>query len=281
VSVGGSPDSGWLHETRPEQAHPTTQPGVPGVPGTPVTPGAPEPPDTPGSGKMWAAALVAMMLVFVGLGGYDLFANRHVLGLKPVARPAASASRSMIAYATRTPSASATGNTSASATAPGSPSASSSPPTMTPLQVLSAVSVLAFGPDGTSDGDNPGIASRVLADDGVDAWQSAWYKSAAFGNLQAGTGLLIDMGRQVSISSVHLVLGASLGADVQVRVGDTSELDDLSTAASADDAGGKVRLALPEPVRARYVLVWFTLLPPDGAGTYQVSVYSAIVDGRS
>jgi hypothetical protein len=270
-----------MHETRPEQAHPTTTPGTPGVPG------AAEPLSKPGSGKMWAAGLVALMLVFVGLGGYDLFTNRHVLGLKPVARAAASPSRSMIAYATGSPSGSTTGRASpsvtasatASATAQGSPSASSSP-TVAPVQLLSAVSAVAFGPDGTSDGDNPGIAARVLVGGGVDAWQSAWYKSAAFGNLQAGTGLLVDMGRQVSISSVHLILGTAPGADVQVRLGDMPESGDLSTAASVYDVGGAVRLAPPEPVRARYVLVWFTLLPPDGAGTYQVSVYSITVDGR-
>jgi hypothetical protein len=265
VSVGRSRDSGWIHETRPEQAHP----------GPPT-----EPPNTPAAGKMWAATLAALMLVFVGLGGYDLFTNRHLLGVRPVARSAASPARSVIANATGTPSVSATGSVSASAsaTAQGSPSASSS---STPLRVLSAVSAVAFGPDGTSDGDNPGIASHVLVGDGAAAWQSAWYKSAAFGNLQAGTGLLLDMGRRVSISSVHLVLGAPLGADVQVRLGDTPDLGDLSTAASVDNVGGKVRLAPPEPVRARYVLVWFTLLPPDGAGTYQVSVYSITIDGRS
>ena len=271
MSVGGSRDSGWLHETRPEQARPTTPPG------------ATEPPDTPGSGKMWAAALAALMLVFAGLGGYDLFADRHLLGLKPAARAVASASRSVTASATGSPSATTPGSASASASATasatGSPSASSSP-TLAPVRVLSAVSAVAFGPDGTSDGDNPGIASRVLVGDG-DAWETAWYASAAFGNLQAGTGLLVDMGRRVSVSSVHLVLGAEPGADVQVRLGDTPEPGDLTTAASAYDAAGAVRLAPSEPVRAQYVLVWFTLLPPDGAGTYQVSVYGITVDGRS
>jgi hypothetical protein len=224
------------------------------------------------------------MLVFAGLGGYDLFTNRHVLGAKPVSAPAASASRSVTAPATGSPSASSTGSASvpatATATTRGSPTASSSP-APAPVQVLSVVSAAAFGPDGTSDGDNPDAASRVLAGDGVDAWRSAWYETAEFGNLQTGTGLLLDMGTQVSVSSVRLRLGTASGADVQVRLGDTPEPGDLSTAASADDVGGTVHLAPTQPARARYVLVWFTLLPPDGAGTYQVSVYSITVDGRS
>jgi hypothetical protein len=33
-----------------------------------------------------------------------------------------------------------------------------------------------------------------------------------------------------------------------------------------------VRLRLPSPVRARYLLIWFTALPPDDDGTYQAYV---------
>lgn len=257
MSVGKSPNSGWLQETRPERLHPAEPPGE----------GRP--------GKKWVAALVGLVVIFVVLGGYDLFSDRHLLGAKPTASAPRSVVRSATASAGRTASASAP----ASARAPGSPTASS-PATPTPVRVLSAVSAVAFGPNGTSDGDNPGIAARVLAGDGVDAWQSAWYESAAFGNLQAGTGLLLDMGKRVSVSSVRLELGASVGADVQVRLGGTPELSGLSTAASAYGVGGTVRLTPSAPVRARYVLVWFTLLPPDSAGTYQVRVYSVKVDGR-
>lgn len=264
MSVGGSPDSGWLHETRPERAQRTAAP------------------KTPGSGKLWVAALAALALVFAGLSGYDLFTNRHLLAAKPIASPAASASasRRSVAFAAASPSASENGGASAIATgtARGSPTASS-PATVAPARVLTAVSAVAFGPDGTSDGDNPGIASRVLTGDG--AWESSWYETAEFGNLQTGTGLLLDMGGPVSVSSVRLELGATQGADVHVRLGDTPELSDLSTAASGYDVGGAVHLALQKPVRARYVLVWFTLLPPDAAGTYQVSVDSVTVDGRS
>ena len=31
--------------------------------------------------------------------------------------------------------------------------------------------------------------------------------------------------------------------------------------------------------KGRYVLIWFTRLPPDGHGHYQVSVYDVEVDG--
>ena len=37
---------------------------------------------------------------------------------------------------------------------------------------------------------------------------------------------------------------------------------------------------LTSPARARYLLIWFTKLPPDGAGTYQASVYQIAVRGH-
>jgi hypothetical protein len=50
--------------------------------------------------------------------------------------------------------------------------------------------------------------------------------------------------------------------------------------ATSAGAGGTVQLTLASPVRARYVLIWFTKLPPDRAGTYQVSVYRIAVQGQ-
>jgi hypothetical protein len=41
------------------------------------------------------------------------------------------------------------------------------------------------------------------------------------------------------------------------------------TVASAASAGGRVRLRLATPAHGRYVLIWFTRLPPDPAGTFQ------------
>jgi hypothetical protein len=145
---------------------------------------------------------------------------------------------------------------------------------------LTVSAIAAFGPAGVSDGDHPGYASRAL-DDGAQPWYSSWYLTPEFGNLQAGTGLLLDMGKTVTVSSVQLTLGGQPGAAVQVRVGDTAVLDDMFIVSTASDVGGTVRL--PTEVRAsgRYVLIWFTALPSIGQGKYQVSVYDATVDGTA
>ena len=129
-----------------------------------------------------------------------------------------------------------------------------------------------------SDGDHPGFASRAL-DDGAQPWYSSWYLSPEFGHLQTGTGLLLDMSKTVTVSSVQLNLGGQTGATVQVRVGDTPVLADMFIVSTASDVGGMVRLPTQVEASGRYVLIWFTALPPIGHDEYQVSVYDATVDG--
>ena len=239
--------------------HPPTRPD-------PVhEPGEPERPST-----WWKLVLVGTVGVFVALAAYGLFSVSRGLGSTSVASVSRGASPTP-AYRTEgtSPSASATTPAKTPTASPASSPASRS---------LSVASIVAFGPDGTSDGDNPGIVSRINGSE-EQPWSSSWYASPEFGNLQAGTGLLLDMSTPVTVSSVQLVLGSQQGADIQVRVGNTAALADLSTVATATDTGGSVRLSVATRASGRYVLIWFTALPPNGQGNYQVSVYSAMVDG--
>jgi hypothetical protein len=90
----------------------------------------------------------------------------------------------------------------------------------------------------------------------------------------------VDLGRTETIDSVQLTLGTTPGADLQMRVGNTPTLADLSTVASATDAGGTVPLRPTAPAQGRYVLIWFTKLPPDSSGTFQAMVYNLSVQGQ-
>ncbi|MGB6456977.1 MAG: hypothetical protein WBH47_21120 [Streptosporangiaceae bacterium] len=151
-------------------------------------------------------------------------------------------------------------------------------PTPVPL-VLSPVSATAVGSAGPQSGDNPASASLAIDASAATAWHTDWYASAALGNLQAGTGLLIDMGRPVTISTVRLVLGSAPGADLQLLTGDTPDRSAMQVQASASAAGGTLVLRAAAPERARYLIIWFTLLPPDSAGTFQASVYDVRIEG--
>jgi hypothetical protein len=98
--------------------------------------------------------------------------------------------------------------------------------------------------------------------------------------LKHGTGLLLDLGGRVTVTSVRLDLAEYQGADVQIRVGNGTTPQDLLVAAKASDVGGVVKLTLRQPAAARYLLIWFTQLPPDGSGHYQASVSNVVVTGR-
>jgi len=165
-----------------------------------------------------------------------------------------------------------------------SPSASattaSSSPSAVPVQVLRPAGVAAFGPAGTADGD--GVAQAGLTVDASMAtdWRTDWYATPLFGDLQDGTGLLIDMGRPVTITSIGITLGTTRGANFELRAGNTPTLAGTQRVAASAGAGGTLQFKLAKPVQARYVLLWFTALPPDGAGTYQAQVYNVSVTGQ-
>jgi hypothetical protein len=148
------------------------------------------------------------------------------------------------------------------------------------LQTLTPASVAAFGPAGTADGDHPQQASLAVADHAATPWTSDWYATAGFGDLKAGTGLLLDMGRTVTVSSVRLSLGAFRGVRLELRVGSTPVLAHLHTVATSAGAAGTVQLPLASSAHARYLLIWFTTLPSDNAGTYRASIYAITVRGH-
>ena len=164
-----------------------------------------------------------------------------------------------------------------SARSPG-PTASPSPQGSQPVRALIPASIAAFGPGGTGQGDSPQLANQALAGNAAAPWRSAWYTTAHFGNLQSGTGLLLNMGRTVTITSARIAMGNTTGADLALRIGDSPTLASLAPAAHANGVGGVVRLTTA-PARGRYVLVWFTRLPPDQAGTFQVAVYGIRLNG--
>jgi hypothetical protein len=226
--------------------------------------------------KMLAGLAVAILVV-LGVASYKIASG---VGDKPhlaAAADTSSASKASTPSVPASPSISpAPSPTTASPSPSPSPSASSVAAVAQPLKPAGATAV---GPGGAT-GDDAGSADLVIDGSTSTAWQTDWYDTAAFGGLQTGTGLLIDMGHTVTITSVQVTLGPEAGNDLQVRVGDSPAVSSLSTVATEAGAGGIVRLKLTSPAQARYVLIWFTKLAPDGAGTYQAKVYNVSVTGQ-
>jgi len=218
-----------------------------------------------------------LALAVLGYAAFE-FAG-HVTSQRAVQSAPAAAQRASQAAARAAASASAA-SAAASAKAAAAPTATAPRAAAAPqVRTITPVSAEAFGPDGTVDGDNPQNADHVLTDP-ASGWLTQWYATPNFGELKQGTGLLLDMGRPVSIAAVGLTLGSYPGANLELRLGAIPELGALRVVASASNAGTVLSLPLKAPVRARYVLLWFTKLPPDGAGTYQIFVHGVTVRGR-
>jgi cytoskeletal protein RodZ len=205
-------------------------------------------------------ALVVVLVAALFFGIYHLLAGSG--------HATAAASASAARPATRPP-------TRPVQSAPVTPTPTPTPtPTITsvPTRVLTPASAAAFSAHGAGQGDNPQLARGAIDDNPATNWHTDWYNTAHFGNLYAGTGLLVDMKATVTITAAQITLSNAGGADFQLRVGTEPVLADLTPVASAADAGGVVNLRLATPARGRYVLIWFTSLPRDPAGTFQAAV---------
>ena len=212
------------------------------------------------------AAVVVVVLVFLLI--YFL-----VSGSSPASSRSAPAAKHQVS---RSAPARRTSPTSA-AHAHSHAAAHAASPTAGPLR---PASVAAFGPGGTGQGDNPQQASLALSGRS-GGWHTNWYASANFGNLQSGTGLLLNMGGAVTVTKATIDLGSATGGFLELRAGNQPVLADLLPVARSTGSGGTVTLAPGHPVAARYLLIWFTRLPADNSGTYQATIYHVRLTGFS
>ena len=137
---------------------------------------------------------------------------------------------------------------------------------------------------------DPGNEDSVTAPQAIDgnpatAWRTQYYLgSPVFGGLKKGSGLILDMGRPVRISAVTVTFGAVPGADVAIEVGNRDTLSAATlatfrTVARAGDVGGTHTFRAARAARGRYVLIWFTKLPPAGTGQYAAEIFTIVVRG--
>ena len=211
----------------------------------------------------WVAPLALVLLAAIGYLAYNIFAGSS---------QATNSAHSAPARPATSPSA------VPSSPAPTQAQTPSPSPKPTPrVRALAPAGAQALGIGGQSDD----AANAHLAIDRHPgtAWHTDWYTTAAFGNLYAGTGLLVDMGRPVTITTARIRFGPGHGGAFRLRVGNRPSLAGLRPVAHGG-ATGVARLRLASPARGRYVLIWFTSLPVDPSGTFRASVYDVRLQGR-
>jgi hypothetical protein len=152
------------------------------------------------------------------------------------------------------------------------------------LKPISAHGFDALNLSDTGDENDNQAANAINGDPA--GWTSQTYATAALGNLKAGTGLILDMGRPVKLSSITVRLGASAGADVQIKMGNsntrsTANLQSMQTVASGTNAGGTFDFRATTPGTGQYIVIWFTKLPPAASNGFAAQILSIIVRGTA
>ena len=122
--------------------------------------------------------------------------------------------------------------------------------------------------DGGSGAENPKQAKLAIDGDPATTWTTERYrKLAALGGLKPGVGLVLDLGKERTLTQLTLELEGG-GTDLEVRVpkdpGEDSPMksnEQWTVVAATRDAAGRAQLDLPGSPKSRYWLVYLTSLP--------------------
>jgi serine/threonine protein kinase len=165
---------------------------------------------------------------------------------------------------------------------------SSSAPAAAASVVLTPVSANSFDALGHDGGDEDGAAAKYAIDNNPGTfWHTSYYFTyPALGNLKKGTGLILDMGKQVRLSQVVVQFGGSCCADVEIEIGNDNNpvpaaLSTFTEVASSTSARGSTTFNVTSGASGRYVLIWITRLPPLAGSTnqYEAQIYNVVVRG--
>lgn len=174
------------------------------------------------------------------------------------------------------------------------PSSATHPPTSvrtsTAVTTLTPVSAQAFE-------ENPTGTNLAIDNNPKTAWQTHWYLgNPVFGGLQQGSGLILDMGHSVRLTSVTITFGPIAGASVQIKIGNPAQpvppqndpsvaqatAASMTTVAQQDNnVVNTVTFPVTSTATGRYVLIWFTELPPMAGqpDKYQADIFNIVVKG--
>ncbi len=163
----------------------------------------------------------------------------------------------------------------------------SASPSNTPATVLQPQSAAAYGPN---SGDNASQAGLAIDNSPATDWNTDSYQgSAHFGNLYPATGLMIDMGKRVNVSSVTVTFGNMPGTHVRVEVGNTgtgtgeTPPPGFSLLNKSSNAVNQVTFTGHSAFSGQFILIWFTKLAQQSgqSGHFQADVFNVVVRGSS
>ncbi len=233
---------------------PATRPAIDPQSSDPLPPLVPphDPSHDPRPRRPWMRIAMIVVVVVLGLGafllGLELIAANRVPDLDPADSPL--------------PTPASTGTPTAGSDTATSGAGQAAP---APVPITSATD---FDPLGNGS-ENPERADLAIDGDPESAWPTQTYFDPL--ELQkAGVGLLLDLGSSAEVSEVQLTLLGQT-SDVEIRVAPEDATAPPRTPEGfiqlvrAERAGNALTMSA-DPRTTRYVLVWFTRLPPTDDG---------------
>lgn len=155
---------------------------------------------------------------------------------------------------------------------------------------LTPVSAHGFDPLSNDPGNEDDAGAKYAIDGNPStSWDTQYYVgNPVFGGLKTGTGLILDMGRQVRLSQVQVQFGSICCATVHIEIGNdntrsAATLSTFTPVASSSKASGETTFPVTSSAKGRYVLIWFTSLPPmaGDSSKFMTQVYNVSVRGSS
>jgi hypothetical protein len=166
---------------------------------------------------------------------------------------------------------------------------SSTTPAAAASVVLTPAGITTWNPAG--DGDNTPQVDQALAGNTAQPWHTNFYLgSSKFGNDKPGngTGLILDMGKAVSLSSVTIQFGDQCCTSFNVEIGNensqsSSTMSTFTNLASSSQGKGATTVNITNKTTGRYVLIWLTNLPPlsGSTGKFEAFISQITVHGSS
>jgi hypothetical protein len=140
-------------------------------------------------------------------------------------------------------------------------------------QKLTPADVKAYNRPPHPDSSAPQDLQKAIDSNKSSAWTTQHYSSANFGGFRSGIGLVLDMGKTVTVSNVKVLMPSGTPGTVELHVGNSANSSTPQTASG--DASGSFELD-GKQAKGRYVTLWFTKLPDIGefrATVRDVAVY--------
>ncbi|MFF3407049.1 protein kinase family protein [Streptomyces sp. NPDC002742] len=140
-------------------------------------------------------------------------------------------------------------------------------PTSTSIAISGARDFDPFG-DGS---EKPSDIDKVYDSASGTYWQTDFYKSADFGRLKPGLGVILDLGKVQQVGKVTVSFVGATSVELRAASGDTATEPPSfnSYTKVANGSGTAVSLKPAKALKTRYLLVWLTQLPQTDDGTYR------------